>query len=264
MNNPTINQIIGAIESIAPNSLQESWDNTGLVIGDDSAECTGVMLCVDVTPSIINQAVEQGCNLIISHHPLIFRGIKRINGTGRVEQSVILAIRNSVSIYCCHTSIDKAASQGVSMRMARMLGLDDVAVLSPDNSHPDTGLGAIGNFAVPISPEALVDRVKEEFGSPTVRCTVMPDAPIKRMAMCGGSGSEFIADAIVAGADAYLTSDTRYHDFSDYEGRIFLMDIGHFESEQCTKQIFSEIIQEKFPKFANCNLAHEHNPISYL
>ncbi len=263
---PTIQHIIGAIESIAPLSLQESWDNTGLLVGhaEPGRECTGVMLCVDVTPGIVEQAAERGCNLIISHHPLIFKGLKHINGTSRVEVSVIMAIRNDIAIYCCHTSIDKAINLGVSQRMARMLGLTDIEVLSPEPTTPGAGLGAIGTLSAPLLPQELVDRVKATFGSPIARCSSVPSMPITRMALCGGSGGEFIPDAVARGAQAYINSDTRYHDFSDWGERIFIIDIGHFESEQCTKQIFSEIITEKFPNFAHCYFADEYNPISYL
>lgn len=266
MMTPSIQQIVGAIESIAPRSLQEAWDNTGLLIGDLSGthECTGAMLCIDVTPEIVGQAVERGCNLIISHHPLIFKGLKHVNGVGRVEQSVILAIRHDIAIYCCHTSIDKAIDRGVSMRIAKMLGLNDIKVLEPDPSNPGAGLGAIGDFDTPMKPLDLVEKIKSTFGSPITRCSSIPVRPIQKMALCGGSGGEFIPQAVAQGAQAYLNSDTRYHDFSDWGERIFIIDIGHFESELCTKQIFSEIIKEKFPNFAHCYFADEYNPISYI
>lgn len=263
---PSIHDIIGAIESIAPVSLQEPWDNTGLLVGvaNPERQCTGVMLCVDVTPQVVAEATMRGCNLIISHHPLIFKGLKHINGEGRVEESVIMAIRSDIDIYCCHTSIDKAISRGVSHRMADMLGLSDVDVLSPDTTNPGAGLGAIGHTPTPLSPLQLVEMVKRAFGSPVARCSTPPSTPITCVALCGGSGGEFIPQAVALGAQAYINSDTRYHDFSDWGERIFIVDIGHFESEHCTKQIFSEIIQEKFPNFAHCYFADEKNPISYL
>ncbi len=263
---PSIQQIIGAIESIAPLSLQEAWDNTGMLVGgsDPDRQCTGVMLCVDVTPQVVEEAADRNCNLIISHHPLIFKGLKRINGIGRVEESVVMAIRKDIDIYCCHTSIDKAISRGVSQRMASMLGLDNVEVLAPDSANPGAGLGAIGQLPTPLSATQLADRVKSAFGSPVARCSTPPSSTMTRIALCGGSGGEFIPRAVSLGAQAYINSDTRYHDFSDWGERIFIVDIGHFESEQCTKQIFSEIIQEKFPNFAHCYFANEKNPISYL
>lgn len=259
-----VGDIIDAIEAVAPNSLQEGWDNTGLLVGRRDADCRGVMLCVDVTPDIVLEALEAGCDMIVSHHPLIFKGLKRLNGDGRVERSVELAVKNGVAIYCCHTSIDNA-SGGVSWVMANRLGATGCEVLSHQaGSDGLTGLGVIGGFNEPLTADRLVERVKRSFGSPVARCSRCPEVEISRVAMCGGSGSEFIADAIAAGAQAYITSDTRYHDFVDYGEKIFIVDIGHFESEECTKEIFYQIITEKFPNFAVRYSVIETNPISYL
>lgn len=259
-----VRDIVDAIEAIAPPTLQEGWDNTGLLVGSLDRECRGVMVCVDVTPAIIDEALAAGCDMVVSHHPLIFKGLKRLNGANRVERSVIKAIERGVSVYCCHTSIDSAPVDGVSRMMARKLGVTDCEVLSPHEADRNAGLGVVGNFASPISPIELVELVKRSFGSPVARCSALPSEMIGRVAMCGGSGSEFLADSIAAGASAYITSDTRYHDFVDYGDKIFIIDIGHFESEECTKEIFCQIIREKFPNFAVCYSAIETNPISYL
>lgn len=259
-----VGDIVNAIEAIAPPSLQEGWDNTGLLVGSRDNECRGVMVCVDVTPAIIDEALSAGCDMVVSHHPLIFKGLKRLNGSNRVERSVIKAIENGVAVYCCHTSIDNAPVEGVSHVMARKLGVTDCDVLSPGGSDRNIGLGVVGRFAEPLSPIGLVELVKRSFGSPVTRCSSLPSGMIGRVAMCGGSGSGFIADAIAAGASAYITSDTRYHDFVDYGDKIFIVDIGHFESEECTKEIFYQIIKEKFPNFAVCYSVIETNPISYL
>lgn len=259
-----VGDIIDAIEAVAPPSLQEGWDNTGLLVGYREADCRGVMLCVDVTPDIILEALEAGCDMIVSHHPLIFKGLKRLNGDGRVERSVELAVKRGVAVYCCHTSIDNAPG-GVSRVMAKRLGVDGREVLSPQTGGGgNTGLGVVGCFSEPLTATDFVERVKRSFGSPVARCSRCPEGGITRVAMCGGSGSEFIADAVAAGAQAYITSDTRYHDFVDYGEKIFIVDIGHFESEECTKEIFYQIITEKFPNFAVCYSVIETNPISYL
>lgn len=256
--------IIDAIETVAPPALQEEWDNTGLLVGRREAECRGVMLCVDVTVEIVREALDAGCDMIVSHHPLIFKGLKRLNGAGRVEQSVELAIKEGVAIYCCHTSIDNAPG-GVSWTMAKRLGVTDCGVLSQHaGNDPTVGLGTIGRFSEPLAAAELVERVKRSFGSPVARCSRLPQGAISRVAMCGGSGSEFLGEAIAAGAQAYITSDTRYHDFVDYGDKIFIVDIGHFESEECTKEIFYQIITEKFPNFAVRYSVIETNPISYL
>lgn len=259
-----VGDVVAAIEAVAPPSLQEGWDNTGLLVGQPQSECRGVMLCVDVTPEIVDEAVAAGCDMIVSHHPLIFKGLKRLNGGNRVELSVIKAIEKGVAVYCCHTSIDNAPSVGVSFAMARRLGVVGPQVLSAKNGDKEAGLGVIGRLDSPLDPLALVERVKAAFGSPVARCSKPPRKDLLTVAMCGGSGSEFLADAIAAGADAYITSDTRYHDFVDYGDKIFIVDIGHFESEECTKEIFYQIIREKFPNFAVCYSVIETNPISYL
>lgn len=259
-----VGDIVDAIEAVAPPELQEGWDNTGLIVGRRDADCHGVMLCVDVTPDIVAEALASGCDMIVSHHPLIFKGIKRLNGAGRVERSVMLAVEKGVAVYCCHTSIDNAPG-GVSWTMAKRLGIGDCEVLSSqDGGDGSSGLGVIGTFVKPLTAAELVERVKRSFGSPVARCSCPPDRLIGRVAMCGGSGSEFLANAVAGGAQAYVTSDTRYHDFVDYGDKIFIVDIGHFESEECTKEIFYQIITEKFPNFAVRYSVTETNPISYL
>lgn len=257
--------IVAAIEALAPASLQEPWDNTGLLIGSMDQPCRGVLLCVDITPAIVDEAIAAGLDMIVSHHPLIFKGLKRLNGDGRVELSAIKAIRAGIAVYCGHTSVDKALAGGVSWVMARRLGVAGCAVLSPAGSV-EPGLGVVGDLDSPLTPRELAERVKAAFSSPVARCTDPVAAPrsITRVAMCGGSGSEFIDDAIAAGAQAFITSDTRYHLFSDYADKIFLVDIGHFESEECTKEIFYHAISEKIPNFAIRYSVTETNPISYI
>lgn len=269
--NPSLGEIISAIEAFAHPGLQESWDNTGwqlLPVSPDT-ECSGVLSCLDVTPVVVDEAIAEGCNLIISHHPLIFKGLRHITGVTEGEHAVIRALQAGVSIYSSHTALD-SAPQGVSHRLGLMLGLVDMTVLSPqpsaDPSAPQTGLGIVGTFPSPMTREALIADVKTVYGSPVVRCSAGPytSAPIRKLALCSGSGGEFIPAAIAAGADAYITSDTRYHDFVDFGKRIFIIDTGHFESEKCTKSIFSSIISEKFPNFAVRMSRTEQNPVNYI
>lgn len=257
--------IIQTIEAVARPEYQESWDNGGLQVGDADAECTGVMLCVDCTPETVDEAVARGCSLIVSHHPLIFKGLKSITGRSRQERAVLKAIRNGVAIYSSHTALDSAPG-GVSQMLARMLG---ARVLSPIAPQPGrdamVGLGAHAEFDSPVTHAELVDRIKRVCGSPVVRTSAafQPDAVVRRLSLCGGSGGEFIPHARRTGADAYLCSDTRYHDFVDHGNDILLLDIGHFESEECTKQIFYNVITEKFPNFAVYKSELETNPIKY-
>lgn len=257
-----IEEIIEAINDFAPLSLQESWDNSGLQVGDISADCTGALLCVDVTPKIFQEAILHKCNLIISHHPLIFKGIKQISPSNNdVQKCIYIAIQNGITVYSSHTALD-SASRGISRRMAMMLGAKPYGPLVPGEVY-DTGLGCIAEFNPPLNCVEFVNRVKSAFGSSVVRGS-RAFSEIRRLALCGGSGGEFIPRALEAGCDAYLTSDVRYHDFVDYGKRIFIADIGHFESEECSKQIFYDIISEKFPNFAVYKSEIENNSIIYI
>lgn len=258
-----ISEVITAIEEFAPLCLQELYDNSGIQIGcNDDMECTGVLLAVDPTPTVITEAIRLGCNMVITHHPLLFKGLKSITGANPVEQAAIEAIRAGITLYSSHTSLDRCEG-GVSAKMAEMLGLKKVRPL--ENTNGDFGLGAVGELENSLSPIEFIRLVKTVFDSPIVRHTAFaPEKEIKTVALCGGSGASMIPDAIAAGADAMVTSDTKYHDFVDYAGRILIADIGHFESEKCTKSIFHKVIKEKFPNFAHLYIATENNPINYM
>ena len=262
---PKIADIIREVNDFAPLGLQESWDNSGIQVGSTDIECTGVMICVDVTPDVISEAGSRGCNLIISHHPLLFKGLKQIcPGDNVVQQSVIEAIRRGITVYSSHTALD-SASHGISYRIVRMLGAEPLHPLV-DGPLPSTGLGCVAEFERPVGTAEFCRRVRTAMaGSGLLRCSD-PESKgeFSRIAVCGGSGGEFIPKAIEAGCGAYLTSDVRYHDFVDYGKRIFLVDIGHFDSEKCAKQIFYEIISEKFHNFAIYKSETERNPIYYL
>lgn len=263
----TLADIIGCIEDFASPGLQEKWDNTGWQLCPlaPDAPCRGVMLCLDVTPEVVAEAAAEGCNLIVSHHPLIFKGLKHITGATPVERAVIAAISGGIAVYSSHTALD-SASHGVSHKLGSMLGLEDMSVLDPQPGSPDTGLGIVGDFPTPVTVGSFIDRVKDVYGASVVRRSAGPSGLncVKRVALCSGSGGEFVATAIARGADAYITSDTRYHDFVDFGKDILMVDTGHFESEICTKSIFSAIISEKFPTFAVRQSRAEHNPVRYV
>lgn len=259
--------IARVLEGAAPLCLQEGYDNCGWQVGSPDAECTGVMICVDALPDRIEEAAATGCNLLVSHHPLLFHGLKRITGDTLVEQTVMAAISRGVSVYSLHTALDNAPDPwGVSLEMARMLALTDVRPLDPDS-----GAGAVGEVSLSdmLTLPGFVSKVKEVFSSPVVRLSDPAKAPcrssqIRRVALCGGSGSSLIGKALEAGADLMLTSDISYHRFVDYASMIQLADIGHFESEQCTKSILYRIISRNFPNFVVKLSQQESNPITYL
>lgn len=258
MSLPTIGQIISVIEQAAPRSSQEQWDNSGLLVGTASHTCEGIMLCLDVTPSVINQAREKGCNLIISHHPLIFKGIKVVNDMTPQGRALIDAIRGDIAVYCAHTSLDNApAPYGVSFEMARMLGAAVETTIS------ETGTGVIATLASPMKPQEFATLCKQVFTAECIRHTPYPSATIKRVALGSGACGFLIPEAIAAGAEAIVTSDVRYHDFLDYADRIFIVDLTHFDTEKCTKEIFKRIISQKIPNFASVFCADETNPIEF-
>lgn len=260
--------IAAALEQRAQPRWQESYDNTGWQCGDPSCRCTGVLLCVDVTDEIVAEAVACGCNLVVSHHPLIFHGVKSLSDDTRVIRALLAAIKACVAVYSCHTPIDQAHG-GISWAIASRLGLENITVLSKTGEldGQSMGYGIVGDLPCALDKTALVGLVKTACNSPVVRCSAPSQAPcttVCRVALCGGSGAEFIDEAVAQGADAYITSDVKYNVFLDVAHRIFLVDIGHWEAEQCSKDIFYRIIKEKFPTFVVKCSQIERNPINYL
>lgn len=239
-----LQQIIDIIESVAPRSQQEGWDNSGLQIGDSNREIHSVLLSVDVTEAVVAEAVKDGCDLIVSHHPLIFHGLKHITGSTPQERCIAEAIRQNIAIYSSHTSMDKAL-RGVSGRMAEMLGLHDVRILVPSVADPKVGLGVIGTLPTPMMWSGWLKHVQRVFGAEYVRYTEPVQPMISRVALCGGAGAEFLPDAIAAGADTYLSADMKYHDLQAVAGQIMAVDIDHWVSEHFTRDIFAELLKGK-------------------
>lgn len=256
---PCISEIIDAIGRAAPLSAQEEWDNSGLIVDyPQSGDCTGVMLCLDVTPEVIGQALEAGCNLIVSHHPLIFKGIKKLNGNSVQGEALIAAVRHGISVYSAHTSLDNAPEQwNVSGEMARMLGLNIIGPLAT------SGTGVIAMTDSAVSGTELARQCRKAFSADGVRHSSI-DMPVRKIALGSGSCGFLIPEAIAAGADAIITSDVRYHDFLDYQHSLFIVDLTHFDTEKCTKGIFKRIISQKIPNFARVYCASETNPIAFL
>ena len=264
-----IREITDAIEQYAPLRLQEEWDNAGIQVGDPEADITGVLLCTDATESVINEAITLGYNLVISHHPLIFRGLKKIMGRTPVERTVAMAIKHDITIYSAHTNMD-SAWQGVSFRMADKIGMTDVRFLDDNQVEPygeqentSAGCGVIGNIE-PMPAREVLKRVKDAFQVGAVRYSGDGECMVSRVALCGGAGGFLLDKAVQAGAQLYVTADMRYHDFLDWHQRIVVADIGHYESEHFTKEIFLEIIQKKSPNFAVAFAKNEINQVNYL
>lgn len=248
-----VRDIATLIERYAPLGMQEEWDNTGMQVGCLDDEVKGILLCTDVTPEVVDEAIDCGYNLIISHHPLIFRGLKKIAGRTLVESMVARAIKHDVNIYSAHTNMDNTPG-GVSFRMASKLGMTHVEFLDP--KQPDAagiaqqnGSGVIGDIT-PMKASQFFQLLKERFDLQAVRYSGDANAMVSRVALCGGAGSFLVQRAVQQGAHAMVTGDLRYHEMLDHGRDIILADIGHYESEQYTKEIFLEIIKEKYPNFA--------------
>lgn len=256
--------ILAVIEDCAPLHTQEPWDYSGLQVGSKDAEVNAALLCVDVTEAVVQEAVDKGCGLIISHHPLLFQGLHSLTGASPEERCVLNALHHNIAIYSSHTPMDKWIG-GVSVRMAEKLGLQSIEILAPDPAYPSSGLGAIGNLDTPLALEDLLKRIRTVFHAPMLRYTRTDAAfQVKRVALCGGSGSEFAALARTKGADLYLSSDFKYHAFFVGDECFVLADIGHYESEECVKELFFEIISKKIPTFALHYANKDKSPVCYL
>ena len=256
-----VKDIISVIEEFAPLSVQESWDNSGLCVGSPDDDVTSVLLGLDCTPALVDEAVAFGADMIVTHHPLIFKGVRKISPEDQTGEAIIKAIRAGISIYAAHTSADKVLA-GVSGAMAERLGLKNVRILDEDGDG--TGLGTVGEFEVPMTSEEAVAFVKEKFGLKVLKASKPVDGKIERVAMCGGSGGSLIGEAMKSGAQLYISGDISYHNF--FTGPHFMiMDIGHYESEIEIVDILFSLIRKKFPTFAvritqNVN----SNPIYYF
>jgi dinuclear metal center YbgI/SA1388 family protein len=362
-----ISEIISFLESLAHPSLQEHYDNSGLLTGDAGWVCSGVICSLDATEEVITEAISRKCNLIVAHHPIIFQGLKKINGKNYVEKTVIAAIKNDIAIYAIHTNLDNVIG-GVSGRMAQLLGLKNISVLQQkentlkkiftyvpgdkaeevrnaifaagggnignysecsfntegtgsfkagegtnpyvgkigtqhleketrievifpsfledkivsglkeahpyeevafeviqvSNRYPETGSGIIGELPQALDEKSFLFLLKKVFQLSVVRHTVLLNRVVKKVALCGGAGSFLISKALAAGADAFVTADLKYHEFFDANGRILIVDIGHYESEQFTINLLHEVLEQKFPNFAVLKTEVQTNPVRYF
>lgn len=258
-----ISDIIEKIEQIAPLNLQESFDNSGLQVGDTEQVATGVLLTLDITEAVIDEAIERCCNFVVSHHPLLFHGVKRISNGSWIERIITKAIKNDIVLYSVHTNLDKCEF-GVNYEMARLIGLNNVRILSPEHSDDRTGLGCIGQLSKPEEYKECLERIKQIFDVRVVRHSAFLDRKIRIIALCSGSGSEFINDAIRQGADLFITGDITYHKFFNANNQIVIADIGHFESEHIIKELFMRYLSNIFPKFAIWKSENDRNVVNYL
>lgn len=362
-----IREIIREIHRFAPLNYQESYDNSGLQVGDIEAEAHSALLTLDVTEEVVEEAISRGCNLIIAHHPILFKPLKRLSGANSTERIIIKAIQNNVAIFAAHTNLD-SMQKGVNFKIAQKLGIQSPVILAPvrqnilklhtyvpeaaaaalvnhlfeagagaignydecsfqqpgsgtfrpgedttpvigtsngpleyvqeqkvevilpeehrdevlralfqhhpyeevayglvrlENTDQTKGAGMIGTLPGPVAIQDFFALVQEKMAARSIRYTQPHHNEVQRIAFCGGSGSFLLPAAIRQKADVFLTSDFKYHQFFDAENQIIIADIGHYESEQFTVEIFSEILKEKFPNFATHLTNINTNPINY-
>ncbi len=361
-----VKEVSSFIESFAPLAYQESYDNAGFQTGNPEQEVQAALLCIDVTEEVLKEAEKLGAGLIISHHPVIFGGLKKLTGASYPERIIMEAIRKDISIYSAHTNLD-AVQQGVNYRIASKLELENVNILSPvkgklrklvffvpvdnaafvreaifragageigeydmcsfnalgegtfrgsdsanpyvgvkgklhteaevrvetifptekersilnammgahpyeevaydiyplENEYRRAGMGVTGEFKQEVGEKQFLDMLKEKFKVPVIRHSKFLNKPIKRIALCGGSGSFLIGKAIASGVDAFITGDIKYHPFFDADSKLLLADIGHFESEQFTTDIFYDLLLKNFPTFAIHLTEVNTNPVNY-
>jgi len=363
----TIRNITDHLEQWAPLSYQESYDNSGLITGSPDWEVKAVLVTLDCTEPVVQEAVDKGCNLIVAHHPIVFKGLKKLTGRTYVERTVIKAIENRVAIYAIHTNLDHVAT-GVNRKICEKLGLKNLRVLAPKNDilsklvtfiprenaetvmqalyqagagqignyqncsfqtegtgtfmpndqanphigqahrqesvremraevifpqhlegavlralraahpyeevayylsslrneHQEVGAGMTGELDTPLEPFEFLKRLKHNMALQTLRHTRLLQGPIRKVAVCGGSGSFLLPQAIRSKSDIFITADFKYHEFFDAEDRIVVADIGHYESEVYTKDLICEELSKKFPTFAINFSETITNPISYF
>ncbi len=260
----TINDVTKYLETIAPLNLQESYDNSGLLAGEPNTPVTGILLALDAVEEIVEEAIHHNCNLIITHHPIIFKGLKTLTGKNYVERTVIKAIRNHIGLYAIHTNLDNVLHNGVNERIANQINLQNQTILSPKTDNTEAGAGIIGTLQSPMNENEFLGILKNTMKTSCIKHTKFLNRPIHSVAICGGAGSFLIPNAINAGADAFITSDLKYHEFFDADNHLLLADIGHYESEQYTIDLLYDIIQQKMSTFALRKTELLTNPVRYL
>jgi dinuclear metal center YbgI/SA1388 family protein len=211
-------------------------------VGDTGREIHSVLLTTDITIDVVNEAIDLGCELIISHHPLLFHGLKQVCGQTPQARVVEMAIKHDIAIYSAHTNLDSVVG-GINTKLADKLGIEEQRILVPSGTNESRGLGSLGSLGSPRKYEDFIAHIREVLECTYVRYTRPRKEMIQTVALCGGSGAEFIENAIEQGADVYLTADCKYHEFQDADGRIGLIDIDHWYSERHVREIFADILK---------------------
>jgi dinuclear metal center YbgI/SA1388 family protein len=264
-----VRNIIAALEQIAPLPLQESYDNAGLQVGLTEVEVSGALLCLDVTEQVLQEAVEHHCNMVIAHHPLLFRGVKHLGDATLVERCLRFAVKHDIAIYAAHTNLDSVAG-GVNYKIAEKLGLSSVELIQPktyraaDGTERAYGAGVIAKLPEPLDAEEFLLTTKSVFGVHTLFHNELLKRPVTSVAICGGAGDFLLDDAVALGADAFLTGEMHYHQYFGYEQKIQIGVLGHYQSEKFVTELFRDALHERFPSLPIYETTVVTNPICYM
>lgn len=258
-----IKDITDVIERFAPLAYQESYDNAGLIVGRPDDEVRQALLAVDVTDEVLDEAEREGCDLVITHHPIVFHPLKRFNSADMVQRCVERAIRRGIALYACHTNLD-SAPEGMSWRLAALLGIGELSVLQPSEGDPRAGFGVVGELPEPLPTVEFLRRMQQRLGMKVVRHSDLVSEQVRRIALCTGAGASLMADARRAGADLYVTADLKYNDFMFPDGEFVVADIGHFESEYCAIELLFEVLSKNLITFAVRKSGCSRNPVNYF
>lgn len=238
-----LKDVINIIEEKYPLSLAYEWDNPGLILGDYNQKAEKVMTTVDITEEVLKEAAEKKCDCIISHHPIIFSGIKQINSNTRIGRMILYAAQNNIALYAAHTNMD-TASDGINKKLSELIGIKKIEIMEKNKEDEKTGLGCIGNIEK-VSLKNFVEHIKNVLDTKYVRFSGNPQQVIGKVAVGSGSCAELIPKAIEMGADTIVTGDLKYHTCVDFANDKFsIIDAGHFPTECIAKKMFCDILKK--------------------
>ena len=255
-----LREVIAALEHLAPLRLQDEWDNSGLQVGFPEGEIDSVLVCLDITEAVVDEAIAAKCNLIVSHHPLIFKALRQVSDATYQQRCVVKALAAGISIYSAHTSLDNAPG-GVNHRIAALLGLEKLRWLSPRDGE-DAGSGLVGELPASEPDAAFLARVQRTFGVECLQHSALDGRQVRRVALCGGAGAFLLHDAVCAGADCFISGEFHYHDYFENQG-VLLAELGHYQSEQFTQDLLLEYLHKTCPGLTVRKTAINTNPICY-
>jgi dinuclear metal center YbgI/SA1388 family protein len=263
-----IGDIVDYLHQIAPPHFQESYDNSGLLVGKMTEQVNSAIISLDCTEEVVEEAIQTGCPMIISHHPIVFRGLKRFNGNNYVERVVMKAIKHDIALFAIHTNLDNVFYHGVNTRICERLMLKNTQILrtNPNLSVEGNpaGAGMVGYLDKEMPTGEFLSFLSRKMNIHCLRHTALMKKNVLKIAVCGGSGSFLLQDAIAMDADIFITADLKYHEFFDAEDKIIIADIGHYESEKFTIDLLYDLISNKFPNFASRKSSVNTNPVKYF